>query len=168
MASVFFEFDYDFEASPQALWSALVDWKGHEKWIFATFVELHTPGDSTAVGSEFTAWTGPMPTTTFGQRLSLEDRMQVAELRFEDETLTGTCHVKKLGPTLGGQARFTVFPSPRGQGARLTWTEDVTVRLVPALLSPLIGRLGALGFRFFMGRLARQLRAAEPSVTRSA
>lgn len=158
MARVFFEFEYAFDVPPAVVWDALVDWKGHEDWIFATYVELHTPGDPATVGVEFTAWSGPFPTTALGQRLSLEDRMQVTELEFDAATQTGTCRVAKLGPTLGGWAGFTVAPAETGSGTRLSWTENVTVRLLPGFLSPLTERVGVMGFRFFMRRLARQLR----------
>lgn len=166
MANLFFEFDYVFEAPPQIVWDALVDWKGHEKWIFATHVVLHGDGTPTDVGAEFTAWSGLLPTTRFGQRLSLQDHMRVAELHFDAVAESGTCRVDKLGPTLGGWAGFTVGPTGTAgtadsptKGTRMDWTEDVTVRYLPAVLAPLVSRVAILGFRFFMGRLARQLPA---------
>ena len=161
---MFFEFDYEFDAPPRQVWNELIDWKGHEQWIVSTFVELHGTGDSRAVGATFTAWSGPLPTTQLGRRLSLQDHMEVAELHYDAATETGVCRVNKLGPTLGGSAGFTVAPrlaagtaAPSG-GTTLTWTEDVTVALVPNLLTPMLRRIGIIGFRFSFGRLARHLR----------
>lgn len=170
---MFFEFDYDFDASARDVWDALIDWKGHEDWIYSTHVEVHAAGDTTAVGAEFTAWSGPLPTTAIGQRLSLEDRMQVAELHFDETSKTGRCRVTKLGPTLGGWAEFTVAPSANtnrssSPGAQLRWTENVTIDFLPRFLAPVLARLGVLGFRFCMRRLAAQLRTQDQRQVTSA
>lgn len=145
MADVTFQVDYTFDASPRTVWDELIDWKGHEKWIPMTRVDVAT-GDPTAVGAEFTAWTGVGP-------VSLEDRMRVKELNWDDNTSSGRCVVEKLGPILRGTAGFTVEPARSGDGTDLVWFEDVSVRAVPQFLAPLVGAIGAAGFKSGMRRL---------------
>jgi hypothetical protein len=135
----------DFDAEPKRVWEEMIDWKGHEAWIPSTRVEV-PEGDGTAIGTEFTAWTGRRP-------LALEDRMRVSECRWDDATESGYCEVEKLGPVLKGRAGFTVRPNPRG--AEVEWFEDVTVPVVPGLLRPVIERLSAAGFRLGMRRLGK-------------
>lgn len=135
----------DFDAEPRRVWDEMIDWKGHEKWIPATRVDI-PDGDASQVGSEFTAWTGP-------GRLALQDRMRVTECQWDDETETGYCEVEKLGPVLQGRAGFTVRPHPRG--AEVEWFEDVTLPLAPRALRPVIERLSAGGFRLAMRQLGK-------------
>ena len=154
MAHVRFEVPYRFEASPRAVWDELVDWEAHGEWIPATRVEVE-PGDPTAPGAGFTAWTGV-------GRLALEDRMRVVECTWDDDARRGECEVEKLGPVLVGSAGFVVAPD--GQGTALTWIEDVEVRRVPQFLAPIAARLGAVGFRLGMRKLAHLL-AHRPTPT---
>lgn len=144
MADITFEVPYSFDASSRTVWDELIDWKGHEKWIPLTRVEV-APGDPTAVGAEFTAWTGVGPA-------SLEDRMRVKQCDWDDGTATGRCEVEKLGPILRGTAGFTVEPGRSG-GADLVWFEDVAVRYVPRFLAPIVAAIGAAGFKQGMRRL---------------
>ncbi len=150
MAPVKFDVVVAFDAPPRQVWDALIDWKGHEEWIPATRVEVGA-GDSTAVGATFVAWTGYGP-------VALEDRMRVAECSWIEDDQTGTCRVEKLGPVLSGVAGFTVEPD--GDGAQVRWFEDVAVRRLPRFLAPVVSRIGALGFRFGMRRLAGLLQSA--------
>ena len=154
MARIRFEVPYRFDAAPRAVWDELVDWTGHGEWIPATRVEVG-PGDPTAPGATFTAWTGP-------GRLSLEDRMRVVECTWDDDTARGECEVDKLGPVLVGRAGFTV--TAHGDGTALVWVEDVEVRRVPGFLAPVAARLGAAGFRVGMRKLARLLAHPPKSV----
>lgn len=148
MGLVRFTVRHHFAEDARVVWDELVDWPAHADWIPATRVEV-APGDPQAVGGEFTAWTG------IG-RLSLEDRMRVTAIDWDDERGAGSCAVDKLGPILTGEARFTVRPD--GVGATLEWTEDVDVKYLPALLAPVAARIGAAGFKLGMGKLARSLR----------
>ena len=148
MARVCFEVHHHFAASPLQVWNELVDWAGHGAWIPATRVAVD-PGDPTAVGATFTAWTG------IG-RLALEDRMRVSACDWNDHLHQGSCQVEKLGPILRGTAGFTVAPD-RAAGADLVWVEDVTIRRLPQAVAPLLARIGAAGFRHGMRRLARKL-----------
>ena len=147
MAKIVFEVPYSFAASPRTVWDELIDWKGHEKWIPLTRVHLE-PGDPTVIGAGFTAWTGV-------GRISLEDRMRVKELDWDDARSTGRCEVEKLGPILRGTAGFTVEPGRSGGGTDLVWFEDVSVRYVPRFLAPIVSAIGAGGFKQGMRRLAK-------------
>lgn len=148
MANVRFVVPYHFSAPPQRVWDELVDWAGHGAWIPATRVVVD-PGDPTAVGATFTAWTG------IG-KLALEDRMRVGEFSWNPATGHGACRVDKLGPILRGTAGFTVSPDRSG-GTDLNWIEDVSIRRLPQFIAPLLARAGAAGFRQGMRRLARLL-----------
>ena len=140
------------------LWDELIDWKGHEAWVPSTYVELHGDGDPAAPGAEFTAWTGPIPTSGIGRKLSLQDRMRVAEIDFDPVSGRGACAVHKIGPVLEGTASFSVTPT--GGGTRMHWKEDVEVRFLPSFAAPVAAKIGELGFRYSMRRLDKQLVAA--------
>jgi hypothetical protein len=148
MAAVSFRVRHEFDAPPRVLWDELVDWKAHEAWIPMTRVDAE-PGDSTAVGYEFTAFTGPRP-------VALKDTMRVAECHWDDTADGGRCVVTKLGPVLSGQAGFTV--SPNGDGSAIEWFEEVDVKYLPRLFAPVVTKLSAAGFRFGMRRLDGVLR----------
>ena len=148
MADVHFVVHHRFEAKAKDVWDELVDWAGHAKWIPATRVEV-APGDPLAIGAEFTAWTGVGP-------LALKDHMRVGALDWNEDEQNGSCTVEKLGPILKGTAGFTVAPT--GDGAELEWIEDVSVPYVPQFLSPIVGKLGAAGFKFGMRNLGRGMR----------
>lgn len=147
MAAVRFEVRRSFDADPRQVWDELIDWKGHEAWIPATRVTV-PDGDPTAVGAEFTAYSGYGP-------LTLEDRMRVTRCTWDDATRTGDCEVEKLGPVLSGRAAFTV--APEGAGSVVVWVEDVNVRRVPQFVAPVVARAGAVGFSVAMRRLARHV-----------
>ncbi|MEM9514215.1 MAG: SRPBCC family protein [Actinomycetota bacterium] len=159
MAPVSFTVEYRFDAPPGHVWDELVDWKGHERWIPATRVDVG-PGEPTEVGTEFVATTGVGP-------VALPDRMRVASCEWDAKTLSGRCEVEKLGPVLTGRAGFTVSPSEAGR-TDLVWFEDVQVRYAPALLGRALGRIGALGFRSAMKRLAAQLNESSAAPTPTA
>ena len=145
MAAVRFEVRTSFDAPPRRVWDEMIDWKGHEAWIPATRVEV-PDGDATAVGAEFTAFTGYGP-------LTLEDRMRITRCAWDDASARGDCDVEKLGPLLRGRAGFTV--QPEGGGCVVSWLEDVTVPYVPEFAAPIVAKLGAAGFKIGMRRLAK-------------
>lgn len=149
MASIDFTVHHDFDHSAQQVWDELVDWKGHEHWIPMTTVDVHTDGDATAIGSTFTAYTGIGP-------LKLEDRMRVDACDWDQADGTGHCTVAKLGPVLTGSAGFNVEAQGPSRSS-VEWIESVEVRWVPRLLAPIVGKIGALGFKQGMRGLAKRL-----------
>jgi len=159
VAQVYFTIDYYFDSPAPAVWHALIDWKGHESWIPSTQVELHGDGDPTAIGAEFTAWTGIALGTSFGRKLALQDHMRVDALNYDEASRTGHCLVTKLGPQLSGTASFTVRPADSGPNrTHMHWVEDVALRHAPQFTAPFCAAAGKAGFLFGMTRLARQLR----------
>ena len=148
-APVRFEVRTSFDAPPKRVWDEMIDWKGHEGWIPATRVDV-PEGDSTAVGAEFTAFTGYGP-------LTLEDRMRVSRCDWSGTTSSGDCEVEKLGPVLRGRAGFTVEPD--GDGCVVVWLEDVTVPYVPGFAAPVVAKLSALGFKQGMRKLGKLVEA---------
>ncbi len=147
MARVHFELTRRFDAPVRKVWDELVDWPGHGAWIPATKIEAE-PGDPTAVGYTFTAWSGFRP-------LALEDRMRVTRCDWDEAAATGICDVDKLGPVLGGSAGFTVRTD--GAGTMLEWREDVTVPYLPQLLAPLAALAGRIGFGLALRSLDKVL-----------
>ena len=147
MANVRFTVRHHFDHPPRVVWDELVDWAGHAKWVPATRVKVEE-GDPLAIGARFTAWTGVGP-------LSLEDRMELVALDWNDESSSGSCEVAKLGPILKGRAGFTIEPD--GSGTMLEWLEDVTIGFLPAFLTPVVGKIGALGFAQGMRSMAKLL-----------
>ena len=145
MADVRFEVRHEFDAPARVVWDELVDWEGHAEWIPMTWMEVE-PGDPTAVGARFTAFTGV-------GRVALEDRMRVVSCEWDDETSSGRCTVEKLGPILTGEASFTV--SSNGEGAVVDWIEDVTVPYWPQFAAAVPAFFGAQGFKAAMRKLAK-------------
>ncbi len=145
MGTIDFTVTHHFDAPASAVWSELVDWPAHGKWIPATRVVVD-PGDPQAVGTTLTGYTGYGP-------LTLVDRMRIAELTWDDGDGTGYCEVEKLGPVLQGKAGFHVLTD--GAGSRVEWFETVTVKFLPGLLDPIVTKLSAQGFSFGMKRLAK-------------
>lgn len=143
-----FEVVQPFAAPARDVWDELIDWKGHEAWIPATRVEIHTDGDASVPGAEFTATTGYGP-------LAMPDKMRVVRCDWDDGVGEGDCEVEKLGPVLHGRAGFTVTPTNGGSEVR--WIEDVTVRYLPGFLAPIARIIGAAGFRLGMRKLAKQI-----------
>jgi hypothetical protein len=148
MAGVQFEVRHHFDQPPRVVWDEMIDWSGHANWIPATRVRIESE-DPTAVGARFTAWTGV-------GKLSLEDRMEVAALDWDDTEPRGHCEVIKHGPVLRGRAGFTIV-SDGGTGTDLEWFEDVTVPYLPGFLSPVVAKVAALGFSQGMKSLAKLL-----------
>ena len=145
MAAIRFEVRTSFDAPPRRVWDEMIHWEGHEAWVPATRIEVHG-GDPTAVGAEFTAFTGVGP-------LTLEDRMRISRCTWDEASTRGDCEVEKLGPVLHGRAGFTV--KPEGAGCVVIWLEDVSVPYVPGFAAPVAAKLGAAGFRLGMRKLAK-------------
>jgi len=141
MPDVEFHVRHEFSVPPRRLWDEMIDWERHERWIPLTRVDLGDPG-------EFTAYTG------LG-RVAMPDAMRVTELAWDDAAATGRCTVDKLGPVLFGTAGFTVEPAPAG--SVIDWFERVDVKYLPSFLGPVATKVGSVGFRQGMKRLAKLL-----------
>jgi hypothetical protein len=148
MADVDFHVRHEFPVPPDRLWDEMIDWQRHERWIPMTRVDV-TSDDASTVGGEFTAYTG------IG-RVALPDSMRVTELDWDDATRSGRCTVDKLGPILFGTAGFTVEPTTTGSA--IDWFERVDVKYLPGFLGPVATKVGSVGFRQGMKRLAGVLR----------
>jgi carbon monoxide dehydrogenase subunit G len=155
MAQVKFEVLQNFSAPAEQVWAELIDWQGHADWVPMTRVSVE-PGDPTAIGARFTAWTGIGP-------LALKDQMQVSILNWDAATHSGTCEVTKIGPVLRGRAGFTVTPT--ATGSELQWLEDVKVPVAPQFLAPVFARLGIIGFRQALRKLAKTMDARPPAAS---
>ena len=155
MAAIDFTVTHHFDAPARVVWDEMLDWPAHGEWIPATRVEVD-PGDPRAVGTTLTGYTGYGP-------LTLVDRMEITELRWDDGATeaeaAGYCEVEKHGPVLRGQAGFDVI-AERG-GCRVEWFERVTVPYLPGLLAPIVSKLSAQGFAFGMKRLAKVIAAKD-------
>ena len=156
-AAVEFTVHHSFSQSSRTVWDEMIDWKGHEKWIPLTTVDLG-PEPQDQVGSTFTAFTGVW-------KIGLEDRMRVTQIDWNEETSTGTCWVEKLGPILLGRAGFTVRPDESGTGSSVEWIEDVQAKYLPGFVAPIAGKVGAIGFQQGMKSLAKVLDRACPGRT---
>lgn len=154
MAPIQFTVTHNFKHPPRVVWDAMLDWQAHGEWIPATRVEVD-PGDPTAVGATFTGYTGYGP-------LTLVDRMVLDKAEWDEESLTGSCGVTKLGPVLGGTAGFDITPTTGG--CQLVWFEDVTVAYLPGVFSPVVNVLSAKGFEFAMSKLEKILESESRAV----
>ena len=136
---VVFDADVTIYRPIERVWNALIDWKGHARWVPMTRVDVDANDPN-----RFTAWSG------LG-KLALEDRMLATEPSFDGQR--GTCHVDKLGPVLVGFADLTV--TAHGNATRVRWHEDVQVPYLPRLLAPLVGRVSGLLFTVALKRLRK-------------
>jgi len=143
-AEIKFNVVHYFDATPAATWKELIDWKGHEQWVPMTRVELG-PDPQDQPGATFLAFTGVW-------RLGLKDNMRLTQLDWDEAASTGTCEVEKIGPVLTGRAAFTVMPD--GRGSRVDWVEEITAKYAPAITAGVLGKIGAVGFKQGMKRLA--------------
>ena len=127
------------------VWSALVDWPAHGRWVPLTRVRVLTPSGQ-GVGARFTGRTGIGP-------LAFDDPMEVVEWQPPAGDAAGHCRVEKRGRVVLGSAWFDVVTLPGGR-SRVTWTEDVEV--APAVLTrPFGALLRAAGARAFASTLRR-------------
>ncbi|MCX4986678.1 SRPBCC family protein [Streptomyces sp. NBC_00572] len=123
---------------PEEVWPRLTDWPAHGRKVPLTRTRVLTPGPNRA-GTRFTARTG------IG-RLSFDDPMEVVRWEPPAEGRTGACRLEKSGRVVRGWALVEV--SGAGDGSRVVWTEELSVRGVPRVFDPALARAG----RFLFGR----------------
>ena len=154
MTLIQFTVVHTFDAPAKVVWDEMVDWESHGAWIPATRVVIDS-GDVQSVGGKFTGYTGYGP-------LTLVDRMVVTEIEWDAEANAGSCEVEKLVPVLTGRAGFRVLPE--AGGSRVEWFEEVSVRLVPRMVAPLVSKVSAFGFSMGMRQLAKVIARKSGSV----
>ena len=133
------------------VFAALIDWPGHADWVPLTRVRIES-GDG-GVGTVFVATTGIGPA-------SLPDRMRVDALDAQQRSV----QVTKIGPILTGTVDITV-QATADQACTVTWIEDITVPVLPALMTRPVAAATKRGFESSLNRLARHLAARQRVVS---
>jgi hypothetical protein len=144
------------EASVAFAWVA--DPRTHPRWIPLTRLDSAVAGP--VVGATFTMVSGPGARR--GAR-GLADRMVVEELTRPSTAAgrVGRTRLRKLGPTLLGDAGFDVVPVDAGR-CRVVWWEEAY------LAGPLPQRLNAAGVALFLwGLMHVSLRRLDRQLTRA-
>ncbi|MEV6396777.1 SRPBCC family protein [Streptomyces sp. NPDC051907] len=123
------------------VWRRVTDWPAHGARVPLTAVSVLTPGP-TRVGTVFVARTGM-------GRAGFDDPMKVVlwtppEAGRGEGARPGCCRLVKQGRAITGWAKIEVHP--QGAGAVVVWAEELTIRLLPRLLDPLVARVGRLVF----------------------
>ncbi len=129
--------------SAPRVFAALIDWQGHADWVPMTKVEIIT-GDG-GVGTEFIATTGLGP-------VALPDHMRVDALDPDAMRV----EITKVGPMLTGSVVITVHPVTEWT-SRVEWTEDVTVKKLPAFMALPAAAGSKIAFEQSLRRLAQYL-----------
>ncbi|MEU8761344.1 SRPBCC family protein [Streptomyces sp. NPDC048659] len=122
--------------APGAVWRRLTDWPAHGAQVPLTRTTVLTAGPS-GVGTRFTARTG------LG-RFGFDDPMEVVVFEPPAPGRTAVCRLVKLGRVVRGAASFEVAETPGG--SRVVWTEELSVRGVPAALDPVLALAGRVLF----------------------
>lgn len=142
-------------APADAVWSALVDWPAHGRWIPLTRMTVLT-GSGEGVGARFVARTGVGV-------VGFDDLMEVTRWEPPADGGAGHCRVAKRGRVVLGAAWFDVVPLA-ARRSRVEWTEDVEVRPVP-LTRPLAAVVGPLARRAFVRALRRMATEVQESTS---
>lgn len=115
----------DIKATPESVFDYLTDWPAQSEWIFATRVEIRTPGLAKEVGGKIAAFTG------FG-RLGFWDYMTIT--KWEHPRLVDVIHTGKV---VKGTGTMRVEPVSNSV-TRFYWSEDLEIPL---------GFIGLVGFK---------------------
>lgn len=114
----------DIKSSPEKVFDYLTDWPAQSEWIFATRVEIRTPGLAKEVGGEIAAFTGFGP---FGfwdyMTITKWEHPRIVDVIHTGRVVkgTGTMRVEKISDTT----------------TRFYWAEDLQIPL---------GVIGKIGF----------------------
>lgn len=127
-------------ASPEAVFAAMVDWPGQAEWMLGTAVRV-TAGTGTAVGDQLEAVTGI-------RGVGVVDTMTITA--WDPPRRVDVLHT---GRVVRGTGTFEVVALPGGR-ARMVWTEELDLPL---------GTVGRLGWPLvrpaFVAGVQRSLRA---------
>ncbi|WNM31085.1 SRPBCC family protein [Streptomyces sp. Li-HN-5-11] len=110
-------------------WRRLTRWPRHADAVPLTRITVVTP-EPTHVGTRFVARSGIGP-------LGFDDPMEVTVWRPPAGGEAGLCRLEKRGRVVLGWAELEVRPGPGGR-ARVLWREELSVRLLPGSLDPLV------------------------------
>jgi hypothetical protein len=139
----------DIKASPDEVWALVTDWPAHGRWIPFTVVTIDDDSPSSSgLGTQFTGRTALGP-------VGFDDPMTVTEWQPPDGSSAGHCRLVKRGRWIVGSAEISV--SPRPDGCRLVWTEDVSPRWTPKFADPLVSMVGRVLFDGTLRKLAAEL-----------
>ena len=141
MAHVRFTVIRDLPLPARAVFSELVNWRGHAEWVPLTRVRV-VVGDG-GMGTVFVATTGIGP-------FALPDRMRVDDL----DPVAMTVRITKIGPVLSGRVDLAVTSTGEST-SRLDWVEDIRVPYVPQFLAKPIAAATSRGFQASISRLAK-------------
>ncbi len=139
----------DVAAPAPVVWSTLVHWPNHGRWVPLTRVWV-TTASAQGVGAGFVGRTGV-------GRLAFDDPMTVTAWRPPTDAEPGLCEIHKTGRVVLGDAWFTVTPTSP-EGCEVTWSETVEVagvRRLP-LSGPVSAFAGGLAFGYVLRRLAAE------------
>lgn len=114
----------DIKSSPEKVFDYLTDWPAQSEWIFATYVEIRTPGFAKEVGGEIAAFTG------FGP-IGFWDYMTIT--KWEYPHIVDVIHTGKV---VKGTGTMRVEKTS-DTTTRFYWAEDLQIPL---------GLIGKIGF----------------------
>ena len=117
-------------------WRRVTQWVRHEDKVPLTRIHVSTPGPD-GLGTIFVAHTGLGP-------LGFDDPMEIVEWHPPQDGAPGACRLQKRGRVMTGWAELHVTPD--GDGARVSWREDIGVWRLPTLFDPLVVRSSTLLF----------------------
>ena len=135
----------DIDASPTAVWDAVVDWDAQHEWMFLTRVR-GTALDGRGVGGRLEAFTGLGP-------IGFLDTMEITEWEPPRR-----CVVLHTGKVVRGTAAFVVEPRETA-AATFVWAEwlDLPFGRLGRLGWPLVKPLIALPLAYSLRKLKRRV-----------
>ncbi|MEU1282330.1 SRPBCC family protein [Streptomyces sp. NPDC005805] len=122
---------------PGECWRRVTDWEAHAAGVPFTRVTVVTEGPA-GVGTVFVARSG-------AEAFGFDDPMEIVRWDPPAGGGPGVCRLEKRGRAVTGWAEIEVRPVPGG-GSVVLWVEELSVRGVPALLDPLVTRVGRVVF----------------------
>ncbi|MFE7357298.1 SRPBCC family protein [Streptomyces sp. NPDC057543] len=113
-------------------WRRVTDWERHAARVPLTAITVPT-GLPTRMGTVFVARTGVGP-------LGFDDPMEVVRWTPPAAGRAGLCRLEKRGSLVLGRASIDVYPT--ASGSHVVWVEELSVRLLPRWVDPLIAAAG--------------------------
>jgi hypothetical protein len=128
-------------------WRRVLDLRMHSRVIpLTTVLGPALSADSLSAGSRFVARTAVGP---FG----FDDAMVVEAITAPREDRAGVARIHKEGRVIRGSIRLTV--TPRSQGSRVEWRQEIRVLGVPALLDHVVAAVARQAYAAVLRRLLR-------------